>query len=547
MKRRAGAPTAALPPGLVQESDQQRFVLASQGVGGYGLPLGDGAPIPDFDASPSPSTGGAAAAHPAKPVVVGVDARRHSALLVMDCVERLAARNQVHPTVVEALRTGFLSGGYGDVSAAASTPCRSGRPFEEAALRGARECGLSRTVLRDAPDDVQCSILDLLVQHELNQQQQYAFTATGRSDRSDEVRSDSSRVFSLQSDGRAVDVNGLVVSDTASASGAVFEIASIEDLDRENAKLLGRGAGGRVLRMTHKSTGVVYAVKEITIGTVEAHKQIAAEVSVLWGSMSKHSTTPSPYLVSMKGVFFQDGYVYVAMELMDGSLKDALDVGGPMAEVDLRCLTFQVLKGLHFLHYDQRRLHRDIKPHNLLYRAGTGEVKVSDFGIASEQLSNDNQRSTFCGTSAYMSPERALGGSYSYETDLWSLGVTIIQLATGSLPTDTKAFSVLRTQNDVPTLPSNMSVSGAMHSFIADCFLPPSAATTTIRLLSHPWMAGLNDFDCRGHLMSTFARLQQRRTASASAAAAASPQGDHSAPVHQITKTEMLKSLDAVF
>ena len=93
----------------------------------------------------------------------------------------------------------------------------------------------------------------------------------------------------------------------------------------------------------------------------------------------------------------------------------------------------QVLQGLVHLHKQLRVVHRDIKPSNLLLNS-SGHIKLSDFGVSS-QLSNSMSKClSWVGTVTYMSPERIRGDTYSFNTDIWSLGLLLLESATGRFP-----------------------------------------------------------------------------------------------------------------
>ena len=87
----------------------------------------------------------------------------------------------------------------------------------------------------------------------------------------------------------------------------------------------------------------------------------------------------------------------------------------------------KVLLGLNHLHKNIKIIHRDIKPSNLLVNS-KGEVKIADFGVSGKITNTNDEKKTFVGTAFYMSPERLNGQSYNYNTDLWSFGLTIMEL-----------------------------------------------------------------------------------------------------------------------
>ena len=94
-------------------------------------------------------------------------------------------------------------------------------------------------------------------------------------------------------------------------------------------------------------------------------------------------------------------------------------------------ITKQILLGLAYLHKEKHQIHRDIKPANILINAD-GIVKLTDFGIS--RTLEKSQAHTFVGSRIYMSPERITGKKYSYPSDIWSVGLVIYELATGTQP-----------------------------------------------------------------------------------------------------------------
>ncbi|KCV72688.1 STE/STE7 protein kinase [Fonticula alba] len=142
-------------------------------------------------------------------------------------------------------------------------------------------------------------------------------------------------------------------------------------------------------------------------------------------------------IVRFWGAFVADGHAHVALELMDGgSLADlSARWGGPLPERILRRITRETLKGLAYLHAPpRRRLHRDLKPSNVLCDA-RGRVALADFGVVSGALAASMAScASWVGTVTYMSPERIQGRSYSFASDIWALGLSILELALGRFP-----------------------------------------------------------------------------------------------------------------
>jgi len=105
---------------------------------------------------------------------------------------------------------------------------------------------------------------------------------------------------------------------------------------------------------------------------------------------------------------------------------------GCMPENVLAATAYQALWGLAYLHHD-RRLHRDVKPQNILCNS-RGEVKLTDFGISKELENSIGLCQTFVGTFKFMSPERIRSVPYSFPSDIWSLGIVLVECLTGTYP-----------------------------------------------------------------------------------------------------------------
>jgi len=128
------------------------------------------------------------------------------------------------------------------------------------------------------------------------------------------------------------------------------------------------------------------------------------------------------------------------MEYCDGgSLGDVLKAlartrpGQGMPECFIAEIARQLVAGLLHLHKELRVVHRDIKPSNLLLNSG-GDLKISDFGVSGQLTSSVSNCLSWVGTVTYMSPERIKGDEYSYDSDMWSVGLTLVECALGRYP-----------------------------------------------------------------------------------------------------------------
>ncbi|XP_065849949.1 mitogen-activated protein kinase kinase SIPKK [Euphorbia lathyris] len=201
---------------------------------------------------------------------------------------------------------------------------------------------------------------------------------------------------------------------------------SLADVD--TIKVIGKGSSGIVQLVQHKWTGQFFALKVIQMTIEETtRKAIAKELKI-------NQSSQCPYVVMCYQSFYDNGVISIILEYMDGgSLADLLRKVKSIPEAYLAAICKQVLKGLLYLHHEKHIIHRDLKPSNLLINH-RGEVKITDFGVSAILASTSGQANTFVGTYNYMSPERISGGKYGHKSDIWSLGLLLLECATGQFP-----------------------------------------------------------------------------------------------------------------
>jgi serine/threonine-protein kinase len=162
-----------------------------------------------------------------------------------------------------------------------------------------------------------------------------------------------------------------------------------------------------------------------------------------------------PNIVSIYDRGEAEGTYYIAMEYLDGrSLKELIVQRGPAPVTVAVEYARQILSALRFAHR-HGIVHRDIKPHNVLVDA-EGRVKVTDFGIARAGASQMTEAGSIVGTAQYLSPEQARGSDVDQRSDLYSLGVVLYELLTGTLPFngDTPVEIAMKHLSAIPDAPS---------------------------------------------------------------------------------------------
>uniref|UniRef100_A0A8C1R1U1 Dual specificity mitogen-activated protein kinase kinase 2 n=1 Tax=Cyprinus carpio TaxID=7962 RepID=A0A8C1R1U1_CYPCA len=203
-------------------------------------------------------------------------------------------------------------------------------------------------------------------------------------------------------------------------------LGELKDDDFQHISELGAGNGGVVNKVCHKPSGLVMARKLIHLEIKPAIRhQIIRELQVL------HECN-SPYIVGFYGAFYSDGEISICMENMDGgSLDQVQKEARRIPEEILGKVSIAVLRGLAYLREKHQIIHRDVKPSNILVNS-RGEIKLCDFGVSGQLI--DSMANSFVGTRSYMSPERLQGTHYSVQSDVWSMGLSLVELAIGRYP-----------------------------------------------------------------------------------------------------------------
>ncbi|XP_053678046.1 dual specificity mitogen-activated protein kinase kinase 6 [Anopheles nili] len=261
---------------------------------------------------------------------------------------------------------------------------------------------------------------------------------------------------------------------------------------------LGRGAYGIVEKMLHQPSGTVMAVKRITVtsgmgggagggGGGAAGVQSQEQKRLLMDLDVSMRASDCRHTVQFYGALFREGDVWICMEVMDTSVDKFYPVvykrpSRTIPERILGRIALAIVRALHYLHTQLRVIHRDVKPSNVLMNR-RGEVKMCDFGI-SGYLVDSVAKTIDAGCKPYMAPERIdpTSGSrtagYDIKSDVWSLGITMVEIATGRFPYASwrTPFEQLKqvVKDEPPRLPAaaapgSEEFSAELHAFINSC------------------------------------------------------------------------------
>jgi mitogen-activated protein kinase kinase 1 len=278
-------------------------------------------------------------------------------------------------------------------------------------------------------------------------------------------------------DNVAINSTGIAIRNNPKTFTLVYD-------ELEMGEIIGRGCSSVVIHGSHTPTGTPLALKVINLFDKSKREQLIREIITLYDAQC-------PNLITFYGAFYREGAITIALEYMNGgSLANVLNQIGPVPESVLANVAYQILWGLAYLKHE-KRVHRDVKPSNLLINS-FGEVKVTDFGVSAELQSSIAMCGTFVGTFKYMSPERIQNRPYSYASDIWSLGLVLHECATGKYPLHEQGTCIEMAQvildADVPELPRD-SFSAHFRDFLHQCLRrDPQSRLPAEVLLGAPWL-----------------------------------------------------------
>ncbi|MFT7811700.1 serine/threonine-protein kinase 3 [Arapaima gigas] len=269
---------------------------------------------------------------------------------------------------------------------------------------------------------------------------------------------------------------------------------------------LGEGSYGSVYKAIHKESGQVVAIKQVPVES--DLQEIIKEISIM-------QQCDSPYVVKYYGSYFKNTDLWIVMEYCGaGSVSDIIRLcNKTLTEDEIATILKSTLKGLEYLHF-MRKIHRDIKAGNILLNT-EGHAKLADFGVAGQLTDTMAKRNTVIGTPFWMAPEVIQEIGYNCVADIWSLGITSIEMAEGKPPYadihPMRAIFMIPT-NPPPTFRKPELWTDEFTDFVKKCLVKnPEQRTTATQLLQHPFIKNAKPVSILRDLISEAMEIKAKR------------------------------------
>eukprot|EP00727_Mastigamoeba_balamuthi_P006696 m51a1_g2647 putative ste ste20 mst protein kinase (699) ;mRNA; f:612672-615775 len=282
--------------------------------------------------------------------------------------------------------------------------------------------------------------------------------------------------------------------DDADSTGSVVSFADESVDPTEIYQLigqLGEGAYGSVWHARRRETDEEYAVKVLQIET--DFEDVRREIEFM-------KSAAHPNVCQYFGSYYRDPDLWIVMEYCaGGSCADMMRVcRRPFNEQMISAVIRDTLRGLSYIH-SLRKIHRDIKAGNILVNS-KGEAKIADFGVSGELTGTMSRMNTVIGSPFWMAPEIIMEVGYSSKVDIWSLGITCVELAE-TLPPLAEIHPMraifLIPSRPPPTFTDPSMWSPAFNSFVTRCLQKdPALRASADDLLTDPFIANSSSSTC---------------------------------------------------
>ncbi|XP_044078225.1 serine/threonine-protein kinase 10 [Siniperca chuatsi] len=253
---------------------------------------------------------------------------------------------------------------------------------------------------------------------------------------------------------------------------------------------LGDGAFGKVYKARNKETGALAAAKQIETKCEDELEDYIVEIDIL-------AKCDHRYIVKLLDAFYHDNKLWIMIEFCPGGAVDAtmLELDRGLTEPQIKVVCRQMLEALVYLH-SMKIIHRDLKAGNILLMLD-GDIKLADFGVSAKNTKTLQRRDSFIGTPYWMAPEVVMcetmkDAPYDYKADIWSLGITLIELAQIEPPHhELNPMRVLLkiAKSEPPTLEQPHKWSQEFKDFLRKALdKNPETRPTAVQLMEHPFV-----------------------------------------------------------
>jgi serine/threonine protein kinase len=248
-------------------------------------------------------------------------------------------------------------------------------------------------------------------------------------------------------------------------------------------QIIGTGGFATVYRAKHLIAPINIAMIMIDTNIFKnyaQHTELVREITIL--KQINH-----PFIAKLFFADQQDGVCFLGQEyVQQGSLFDLVSHYGSISEIKVRHYFLQLVCALEYLHDVCKIAHRDLKMENILID-GYDNVKIIDFGLSCH-FTEETRFTTPCGSYPYVAPEIITTGSYTHSSDIWSLGVVLYGLVTGSLPFTTNDISTIRQEIERKPITYPSYLSNELIDLLTKMLCrDPERRITIEQIKSHPW------------------------------------------------------------